>query len=99
MLGELPAGSRIGTGSPRRAVQLHALGLGLEVVPIRGNVDTRIGRVIYGELDGVVVREDEGGGGRALARGPVVARSRQVWWGKVADGSRCRRARGRASWG
>jgi hydroxymethylbilane synthase len=55
VLGELAAGSRIGTGSPRRAVQLNALGLGLEVVPIRGNVDTRIGKVTSGELDGVVV--------------------------------------------
>ncbi|MEU7818035.1 hydroxymethylbilane synthase [Pseudonocardia sp. NPDC049154] len=55
VLAELSAGSRIGTGSPRRAVQLHALGLGLEVVPIRGNVDTRIGKVTSGELDGVVV--------------------------------------------
>ena len=40
-LGELPVGSRVGTGSPRRAAQLHALGLGLEIVDIRGNVDTR----------------------------------------------------------
>ena len=55
VLGELPAGSRIGTGSPRRAAQLHALGLGLVVVPLRGNVDTRIGKVASGELDGVVV--------------------------------------------
>jgi hydroxymethylbilane synthase len=55
VLGALRPGSRIGTGSPRRAVQLHALGLGLEVVPIRGNVDTRIGKVRSGELDGVVV--------------------------------------------
>ena len=31
-LGELPAGSRVGTGSPRRVAQLHALGLGLDVV-------------------------------------------------------------------
>ena len=55
VLGELPAGSRVGTGSPRRKAQLDALGLGLEVVPIRGNVDTRIGRVRSGELDAVVV--------------------------------------------
>ena len=41
-LGELPVGSRVGTGSPRRAAQLHALGLGVEVVGVRGNVDTRI---------------------------------------------------------
>lgn len=55
VLGELSSGSRIGTGSARRTAQLAALGLGLEVVPIRGNVDTRIGKVTSGELDGVVV--------------------------------------------
>ena len=54
-LGELPEGSRVGTGSPRRMSQLRALGLGLEVVPIRGNVDTRIGKVASGELDAVVL--------------------------------------------
>lgn len=54
-LGELPAGARIGTGSPRRAAQLRALGLGLSVVAIRGNVDTRLGKVASGELDGVVL--------------------------------------------
>jgi hydroxymethylbilane synthase len=54
-LGELPAGSRVGTGSPRRTAQLLALGLGLEVVPIRGNVDTRIRKVMDGEVDGVVL--------------------------------------------
>lgn len=55
VLGELPAGARIGTGSPRRRAQLEALGLGLEVVAIRGNVDTRLGKVASGELDAVVV--------------------------------------------
>jgi hydroxymethylbilane synthase len=55
VLGELPAGARVGTGSPRRRAQLDALGLGLDVVPIRGNVDTRIGKVTSGELDAVVV--------------------------------------------
>ena len=54
-LGELPAGSTVGTGSPRRAAQLRALGMGLEVVPVRGNVDTRLRRVADGELDAVVV--------------------------------------------
>lgn len=54
-LGELPVGARIGTGSPRRTAQLNALGMGHEVVPIRGNVDTRIGYVTSGELDAVVL--------------------------------------------
>jgi hydroxymethylbilane synthase len=54
-LGELPVGSRVGTGSPRRAAQLRALGMGLDVVPVRGNVDTRIGYVTRGELDAVVL--------------------------------------------
>ncbi|WFB10794.1 hydroxymethylbilane synthase [Streptomyces sp. LX-29] len=54
-LDELPDGARVGTGSPRRAGQLLALRPGLEVVPLRGNVDTRLGRVHSGELDGVVL--------------------------------------------
>ncbi|TCK20195.1 hydroxymethylbilane synthase [Pseudonocardia endophytica] len=55
VLGELGRGMRVGTGSPRRTAQLYALGLGLEVVPIRGNVETRIGKVHSGEVDAVVV--------------------------------------------
>lgn len=55
VLGELPVGARVGTGSPRRIAQLEALGLGWVMVPIRGNVDTRIGKVASGELDAVVV--------------------------------------------
>jgi hydroxymethylbilane synthase len=54
-LGELPPGARVGTGSPRRAAQIRALGFGVEVVPIRGNVDTRLGKVTSGELDAVVL--------------------------------------------
>ncbi|MGY1825414.1 MULTISPECIES: hydroxymethylbilane synthase [unclassified Blastococcus] len=59
-LGELPPGSRIGTGAPRRVAQLRALGLGLDIVPIRGNVDSRMARVAGspggpGDLDAVVL--------------------------------------------
>ena len=43
-----PPEPRVGTGSPRRTAQLEALGLGLDVVPIRGNVDTRVGKVALG---------------------------------------------------
>jgi len=54
-LGELPAGAVVGTGSPRRTAQLNALGLGLDVRPVRGNVDTRIGLVRSGTCDAVVL--------------------------------------------
>jgi hydroxymethylbilane synthase len=54
-LGELPPGAKVGTGAPRRVAQLRALGLGLDVVPIRGNVDTRLARVAPGDLDAVVL--------------------------------------------
>jgi hydroxymethylbilane synthase len=54
-LGELPHGSRLGTGSPRRAAQVLALGLGLDIVPIRGNVETRLRTVYAGDLDAVVL--------------------------------------------
>jgi hydroxymethylbilane synthase len=54
-LGELPAGAKVGTGSPRRAAQLRALGFGLVVVAVRGNVDTRLRLVADGEVDAVVL--------------------------------------------
>jgi hydroxymethylbilane synthase len=54
-LGELPQGARVGTGAPRRAAQLRALGLGLQILDLRGNVDTRLGKVSSGELDAVVL--------------------------------------------
>ena len=54
-LAELPAGSLVGTGSPRRAAQLRALGLGLEVVDVRGNVDSRLKLVANGQVDAVVL--------------------------------------------
>ncbi|MBO4162716.1 MULTISPECIES: hydroxymethylbilane synthase [Micromonospora] len=56
-LAELPPGAVVGTGALRRIAQLHALGLQLEVTPIRGNVDTRLGRVLGpdADLDAVVL--------------------------------------------
>ncbi|MBO9522462.1 MAG: hydroxymethylbilane synthase [Nocardioidaceae bacterium] len=54
-LGELPPSSKVGTGSPRRVAQLAALGLGIELTGLRGNVDTRIGKVRSGELDAVIL--------------------------------------------
>src|SRR4051794_18278144 len=54
-LSQLATGAVVGTGSPRRAAQLRALGLGLEVVPMRGNVDTRLRKLADGEVDAVVL--------------------------------------------
>ena len=54
-LEELASGARIGSGSPRRAVQLSACRPDLEVCSIRGNVDTRLRKVTDGELDGVIL--------------------------------------------
>ncbi|MYM19914.1 glutamyl-tRNA reductase [Brevibacterium sp. 5221] len=54
-LAELPAGSVVGTGSPRRAAQLRAARPDIEVRGVRGNVDTRIRHVTEGRLDGVVL--------------------------------------------
>jgi hydroxymethylbilane synthase len=54
-LADLPAGARIGTGSPRRAAQLLALRGDLRCVPVRGNAGTRLGKVGEGDLDGVVL--------------------------------------------
>lgn len=54
LLAELPPGSRIGTGSPRRAQQLLAARPDCEVVAIRGNIGTRLARV-SADLDAVVL--------------------------------------------
>ena len=47
----LPEGARVGTGSPRRRAQLLARRPGLDVVDIRGNVDTRLGRLAPDSVD------------------------------------------------
>jgi hydroxymethylbilane synthase len=54
-LAELPAGARVGTGSPRRRAQLLERRPDLEVVDLRGNVDSRLRRVTEGELDAVLL--------------------------------------------
>ena len=51
----LPDGARVGTGSPRRVAQLKSRRPDLDVVDLRGNVDTRLGRVADGDLDAVVL--------------------------------------------
>ena len=54
-LDELPRGARIGTGSPRRAALLRATGRHLQIVPMRGNVDTRLRKLADGEVDALVL--------------------------------------------
>ena len=54
-LADLPAGARVGTGSPRRAAQLSVLRSDLSCVPIRGNANTRLAKVREGEFDAVVL--------------------------------------------
>lgn len=54
-LNKLARGSKIGTGSRRRAVQLLALRPDLQICNIRGNIDTRLRKVSDGEFDGVII--------------------------------------------
>jgi len=51
----LPPGARIATGSPRRAALLRAMGRHLEIVPMRGNVDTRLRKLADGQVDALVL--------------------------------------------
>lgn len=52
---DLPAGSRVGSASLRRQCQLRARRPDLEVLPIRGNVGTRLGKLDAGEYDALVL--------------------------------------------
>jgi len=52
---DLPRGARLGSSSLRRQAQLLRWRPDLRVVPIRGNVDSRLKRVASGELDGVIL--------------------------------------------
>ncbi|MGH6878167.1 MAG: hydroxymethylbilane synthase [Rhizomicrobium sp.] len=54
-LEELAGGARIGTSSVRRAAQIARLRPDLEIVPLRGNVDTRLARLERDEIDAIVL--------------------------------------------
>ncbi|QMV86233.1 hydroxymethylbilane synthase [Corynebacterium hindlerae] len=54
-LADLPTGARVGTSAPRRVSQLRALRPDLDIQPLRGNIDTRMGKVTTGELDAVIL--------------------------------------------
>ncbi len=51
----LPKGFRIGTSSKRRSEQLRLLNKDIEILPVRGNVITRIGKIFSDEVDGVIL--------------------------------------------
>ena len=53
--GEVPEGSRIGTSSLRRRAQILAFRPDLDVIDVRGNVDTRLGKFEAGDFDGLVL--------------------------------------------
>ena len=70
-LAELPAGARVGTSSLRRAAQIRAVRGDLDVISVRGNVDTRLRKLSEGQFDAIVLalavlerlgRADEAGG-------------------------------------
>ena len=69
-LGEVPQGSRIGTSSLRRRAQILARRPDLEVVELRGNVDTRLARLEAGDFDGLVLAA---AGLRRLGRAEEIA--------------------------
>ncbi|KYF68302.1 hydroxymethylbilane synthase [Sorangium cellulosum] len=54
-LAELPAGARVGTSSLRRAVALREARPDLQIEPVRGNVDTRLRKVVDGAFDAIVL--------------------------------------------
>lgn len=55
VLAALPPGARVGTSSRRRAVQARAINPGIEIVELRGNLDTRLRKSTEPEYDGIVV--------------------------------------------
>jgi hydroxymethylbilane synthase len=69
-LEQVPAGARIGTSSLRRRAQLRALRPDLEILELRGNVDTRLGRLQAGDYDGLVLAA---AGLRRLGRAAEIA--------------------------
>ncbi len=54
-LAELPEGARVGTSAPRRVAQLKAMRPDLDIRPLRGNIERRMGYVTDGELDAIVL--------------------------------------------
>lgn len=56
-LQSLPPSARVGTGSKRRAAQLRSIRGDLDILPIRGNVQTRLAKLEAGQFDAIVLAE------------------------------------------
>src|SRR5271168_651607 len=54
-LSALPAGARLGTSSSRRRFQALRMNRGIEILPLRGNVDTRLARLADGSFDAIII--------------------------------------------
>ncbi len=54
-LADLPAGATVGTSSLRRIAQLQHMRKDLKSVPLRGNVETRVGKVASGDVDAIII--------------------------------------------
>ena len=76
-LDTLPKGAKVGTSAPRRVSQLRALRPDLEILPLRGNIETRMGRVESGEMDAIVLAY------AGLVRGGFADRATQVFDAEV----------------
>ncbi len=72
-LAQLPHGARVGTSAPRRVSQLRALRPDLDIRPLRGNIETRMGYVEAGELDAIVLAY------AGLSRGGYAHRATEVF--------------------
>ncbi|CAM3075125.1 hydroxymethylbilane synthase [Corynebacterium gottingense] len=72
-LAQLPQGAKVGTSAPRRVSQLRALRPDLDILPLRGNIETRMSYVERGELDAIVLAY------AGLCRGGYAERATEVF--------------------
>ena len=91
-LGSLPVNAKVGTSSVRRKVQLLAMRSDLEVLPIRGNIDTRMAKMKEGVCDGIILAE---AGLDRIFRRDVIREvlSPEIMLGAVGQGAVCLQCR------
>ncbi len=75
-LGDLRQGARLGTSSPRRRFLAARINPGIEVLPLRGNVDTRLARVMEGDLDATIL---------AMAGLKRLGRIDRITWSRIDE--------------